>query len=238
MRNRPISILSAVVLAAAAILTLAGCNSAGDKGALVSLPTGAVPTTFGDIPTTPTIPSAPTSTEPTDPGSALFAKIIPVPPGATPNPNQPIGPLDLTGFIDAFWAPDARADATIFYRKAGFQVAALQGWMNSDGSQGEVFLVQFSANSGANKARDDLLVGWRDSKSSPGVPSDRQFPTASGNVTATELLVTKLDSGGDANVRLVAAYNNIMIYVRLWTAKVPDPQTAEDMLTRQLARLS
>ncbi|WP_370054778.1 hypothetical protein [Leifsonia sp. EB41] len=160
-----------------------------------------------------------------------LGKILRPPSDATPWVNSPTGVLDLPTFVDHFYAADARADETKLAQQRGFVSAARNGWINADRSQTEVVLIEFRTPQGAESMYLDLTQTWRSGREGGSVQS-------APDVNGTSLVVDKLDSLGNAHVRMTAPHGNILVYVRHFTAATPDPDQTKQIIQQQLDALN
>jgi hypothetical protein len=110
-------------------------------------------------------------------------------------------------------------------------VAAVdQGWSNADGSQQSITLVRFATPAGA-RSEFDQVRAWFQTWSTP------LTPLAVPAIGAVGLSDPRLDSQGDANVELVAAVGDTMVFVNEYTAARPHVAAAKALLRRQYNRL-
>jgi hypothetical protein len=159
-----------------------------------------------------------------------LGKILPPPSDATPWVSSQTGVMDLPTFVSRFYAADARDPETKLAQQRGFVSAARHGWINADRSQTEIVLIEFQSPQGAESMYRDLTQAWQDGKEGGRVQS-------APDVNGTRLVVDKLDSLGNAQVRMVAPHGNILVYVRYFTAATPEPDQAENIVRQQLDAL-
>jgi hypothetical protein len=124
----------------------------------------------------------------------------------------------------------ATADETGLATRRGFVTSARQGWINTNGTQSEVFLIQFGAPAGARSMDLDLTGNWKVNQ-----PDGRPFTDSA--VPASGIVINKLDSLGNAEVRLAAVRGDILVYIRYYSAATPDKAGAESLLHRQIKTL-
>lgn len=159
-----------------------------------------------------------------------LGKILPPPSDATPWVNSPTGVLDLPTFVGEFYAADSRGAETKLAEQRGFVSAARNGWINADRSQTEVVLVEFRTPQGADSMYLDLTQAWRSGHEGGRVQS-------APDLNGTGLVIDKLDSLGNAQVRMTAPHGNILVYVRHFTAAAPDPDQTKEIIQQQLDAL-
>jgi len=160
---------------------------------------------------------------------------IPAPPGATACKEPPAGPKNQTGvlnldqFVAALYTPEWTETATRAAKERGFVVAACHGWNNPDGSQSQVFLIQYASATGAQSMYRGLRGLWAEDTATTFFddPDDQ----------AAGLVHSKLNKDGFAYVSLITTRRNVVVYVTHFTPGTPDRDTAQDLLRRQLRAL-
>lgn len=159
-----------------------------------------------------------------------LGKILPPPSDAKPWVGSPTGVLDLPTFVGQFYTPDSRGQETKLAQQRGFVSAARHGWINADQSQTEIVLIEFRTPQGADSMYRDLIRAWQDGK-------DGGRAQSAPDVNGTSLVIDKLDSLSNAQVRMTAPHGNILVYVRYFTAATPEPDQTKNIIQQQLAAL-
>jgi hypothetical protein len=216
-------LLSVVLL----IVAAAGAQDANSRRYPPIPGASITPFPTGPAGSTPTTGSAEVGTA----GWILAGKVLPLPQGARPWRGGPAdGPLDLKAFITYFVADSDQATETQVERDRGFVAAAKRDWRASDGTYTRVVIVQYQTSTGAQSMYRSLTSAWGDD-------SDGQIFTdaASGG---KGWQTSKLDRDGDAYVKMTARHDDIVAYVRHYTAAHPDRAGTESIFHQQLAALN
>lgn len=159
-----------------------------------------------------------------------MAKTLPVPAGAEAWTNTPTGVLDLNGFVHGFYLSRAWTVETELATRRGFVTSTRHGWISADGSQSDIFLVQFRSAAGAQSMYLDLTQGWKQNPSQGTTFTDPALH-------ASGFVVSNLDALGNARVELTTAHGNVLVRVTYWSAAAPDRAAAESLLQRQINAL-
>lgn len=221
---------AAPLLAALAVLGTAGLATAGcgvDDGGLGHVYGGTGPfpaSAAGDGPTsmppgsiasqdfTPPPPGASpdgSASENVPPASyALRAKLLKMPATARPWPAAEVGAFGLQGFISRFYVAASQTREKRVARERGFAGAARTGWFNQDGTQAGVFLVGFSADSGARQMYESITLGWSQSQS--------LTTFADGDVRGEGAVSTTTDKLGNIDVRIAFYTGSTFGEVHYW----------------------
>ncbi|POX52408.1 hypothetical protein C3488_08260 [Streptomyces sp. Ru72] len=136
--------------------------------------------------------------------------------------------FDLTGFVDNFYRPDARAYEKARATQRGFVTAARRGWFGDDGSQTEVFMVQFRSTRGARSMYADLTASWKQNSLATFTDSAVQ-----GEGSVAE----KPDSLGNVRVEVAAVRGDVFVRISRFTDATADKAAAEAVLQRQIDSL-
>lgn len=197
---------------------LAACSTATAAGkAVVALPYSRPPA------------SAPT------PGSHAGAtgtvSVPPVPAGATPWKENTGTPMQLDAFVHRFYIQSSWSDEEGRFKQRGFVSGAVQGWINTDGSQQSISIMRFASSTGALSEFNDLTTTFRDKPKPASVVTDAT-DGAVGTVNPT------LDSLGNALVDITAHVGGYVIDVHEFTAGTPDPAAAKALLLEQYNSLN
>ncbi|MGV9563929.1 hypothetical protein [Streptomyces sp. NPDC003480] len=159
-----------------------------------------------------------------------MATILPVPAGAHAWTDRN-GALDLDGFAHGLFRADlvSREKAVLVRRR--FVAAARQGWISTDGSQADIFLVRFAAPTGAESMYKSLAHTWQ----TTGTPHQQTFADPADHATGS--VISTLDNLGNAGVKLISVRKNLFVYIHYYTAATPDRSGAQNLLHRQLDAL-
>jgi hypothetical protein len=168
----------------------------------------------------PNSPQAPAKQKPGPLG------VLPVPPGATPWTQNTSKPIGLDAFVDSFYIQSSRAWELGRFKTRGFRSAVIEGWINSNGSQQKIAIIQFATANGAVSLFDDLTGSWRD-KPKPATLLTDSAVGGEGWVNPT------LDSLGNAKVEIAARIGNTVIDVTEFTAGTPDVAAARSLMLKQ-----
>ncbi|MQY34628.1 hypothetical protein SRB17_25980 [Streptomyces sp. RB17] len=219
--RRYAEVLAATFLTAA----LAGCSTPRSQPS---------PAATGSAASSPSVPATLSSTRGapgSGAGAQLTATILPVPAGAHAWTDRN-GVLDLDGFARGLFKADAvsREKAVLLGRR--FVAAARQGWISTDGSQADIFLVRFAAPSGAESMYKSMAHTWQ----TRSTPHQQTFADPADHATGS--VVSSLDKLGNAGVKLISVRNNLFVYIHCFTAATPDRSGAQNLLRRQLDALA
>jgi hypothetical protein len=162
---------------------------------------------------------------------ALLGKMVPYPTGARPWTHSRTGAFGLNDFIDNFYQQAARVEELPLAQRRGFTGAARHGWFTADGSQAEVWLVDFAQTSGAQSMFLGLTDSWKQNTSAGPLYQD-PVVHGTGQVNPT------LDSLGDATVKEAAVVGRTLAYVIYFSAATPDKASAMALLKQQVAALN
>jgi hypothetical protein len=165
----------------------------------------------------------------TGPGAALLAQVLPDPAGTTPWEHNQTGVMDLKAYIDNFYVKDAWTRETGLMKQRGFVRAARHGWINADGSQDDIWLIQFATTAGARS----LYLGLTDSWDSTKTTMDFTDAAVHGKGQYT----TALDSLGNTSAKIAALNGKLVVYTKVYTAAKPDKAAAIDLMRRQWSHL-
>jgi len=114
--------------------------------------------------------------------------------------------------------------------RRGFVAAAVEGWINADGSVQEINLVRFATRAGVSSALDEVITGFKQEPEAETVLTDPAIG-AVGWSTPT------LNSDGNCEAEFADAVGNTMILVVEETAATPDPAAAKMLLQQQYNKL-
>ncbi|MGW4567849.1 hypothetical protein ACWEN3_37550 [Streptomyces sp. NPDC004561] len=159
-----------------------------------------------------------------------MATILPVPAGAHAWTDRN-GALDLDGFAHGLFKADVvwREKAVLVRRR--FVAAARQGWIGNDGGQTDIFLVRFTAPTGAESMYKSMAHTWQ----TKSTPHQRTFADPADHATGS--VISTLDNLGNASVKLISVRNNLFVYIHYYTAATPDRRGAQNLLHHQLDAL-
>jgi hypothetical protein len=211
--------LRAVAVLAAALVSLSGCG-------LLKSDAKPAATASGTPVTGSPSAVAPASATPAGPGAALLAEVLPVPAGATP--WKQTGVLPLTSFVQSFYVQSVWSRETALAKHRGFVRSARHGWVNADGSQDDVWLIDFRTAAGADAMYKGLTDAWTDGTSTT------DFTVAA--VHGKGQLTTAPDARGNGSAKIAAVKGHILIYTRAYTAGHANKDAALDLMVRQWAR--
>lgn len=159
-----------------------------------------------------------------------MADILPVPPGAYAWTDRN-GALDLDGFAHGLFAANHVSQEKALLARRHFVAAARQGWIGTDGSQADIFLVRFAAPTGAESMYKSMAHTWQ----TTGKPHQQTFADPADHATGS--VITTIDELGNAGVKMISVRGDLFVYVHYFTAGTPDRSGALDLLHRQLDAL-
>lgn len=162
--------------------------------------------------------------------ASLVSKLLPQPAGATEWPSDKTGAMDLDAFVDKFYAAQGRATSRSLTAQRGFSTAARAGWFNADGTQSDVWLVEFDSEAGARSMYLSTTANWK-SAAKPATT----FPDTA--VHGTGELLPQLDSRGDTSAKVAAYQGRLFVYVRVWHLAAPSKDAVVALMKAQYARL-
>lgn len=217
--------------------SLAGCGvisvGAGGTGTPTTSATGN--TTGGGSATSPASSTSSASSDFSASGTAdaqaLLGEMVPYPAGARPWTQSKTGAFGLSDFIDNFYVASARAQETPTVQRRGFTGAARHGWFTMDGSQDEVWLVDFATDTGAQSMLLGLSNSWKEEASSGAAYQD---PAVNG----TGMTNPTLDAQGNAWAKEAARVGRTLVYVITFAPATPDKAAAEALIKQQVGRVS
>ncbi|WP_037604829.1 sensor domain-containing protein [Streptacidiphilus rugosus] len=144
--------------------------------------------------------------------------------------TQPQGQLNLSEFIDAFYLPASRRPGLAVAVRRGYRSAAFHGWFNDNGTEDDVFLVEFATPDDATGMFRSVVTSWRgDAGASVFVD-----PAVHGSGWQRSVM----DSAGEYGVKVAAVVGNVMVEVRHYDPSAPDRKAATDLIGRQCALLA
>ncbi|MBF9068337.1 hypothetical protein [Streptacidiphilus fuscans] len=162
---------------------------------------------------------------------ALLGEMVPYPAGARPWAQSKTGAFGLSDFINNFYVPDARAQETPSVQRRGFTGAARHGWFTADGSQDEVWLVDFATDTGAQSMLLELSNSWKEETSSGAGYQDP-------GVNGMGMTNPTLDAQGNAWAKEAARVGRTLVYVITFAPATPDKAAAEALIKQQVGRVS
>jgi hypothetical protein len=154
-----------------------------------------------------------------------------VPAGATPWKENTGTPMQLNAFVHRFYVQNSWSGEEGRFKQRGFMSGAVQGWINTDGSQQSLTIMGFSSSTGALSEFNDLTSTFRD-KPKPATVVTDDTDGAVGTVNPTP------DSLGNALVDMTAHVGDYVIDVHEYTAGTPDPAAAKALLLKQYNSLN
>lgn len=134
--------------------------------------------------------------------------------------------MALVPFIQSFYVQSAWSQEEGDYTRAGFVSGAIEGWINSDGTQQLIEIARFATATGAQSQFDALtstLIGKPKPATALTDPADGAFGTVS----------PTLDKLGNAVAEIAAVYGDDVIDVHEFAATTPDPAAAKALLLEQ-----
>jgi hypothetical protein len=139
------------------------------------------------------------------------------------------GALDMDGFVKALFAPSIATQEKDKLTQRGFIAAAHRGWLGTDGTDGDIYLIRFSSAAGAQSMNDAMVHTWQDEQAGSPVsdPADQ----------ANGVIKTKPDEFAMADVGLVTTRGDTVVYIRYGHLTAPDQVGAQNLLHRQLDAL-
>lgn len=217
---------SGYVLVAALVGALAGCSGGGSspgKASPAASAVGAVSATASAVASSSPRASASASTAP-------LLGALPVPDGATPWHKNTNSLLSLTPFIQAWYAKNLWTGEHGVLTRRGYVSGVYEGWINPDDSQQSVIIIRFASVNGAVSEFDGRIAVLHDD----GTASDKLADPTDGS---EGMVITTLDSLGNARAELVTHVGDYVIDVCEYTAAQPDPTAARALMLRQYQRL-
>jgi hypothetical protein len=162
---------------------------------------------------------------------ALMGKLVPYPAGAQAWTKNLTGTFSLDGFLGLFFAPTAKAHEHALMVDRGFAGAVRRGWIAADGTQEEVWLVDFSAPSGASSLYLGLTNEWK--QSPPAGSTSYPDPAVHGMGMSN----TTLDAMGNSTVKEMAVVGRTFVYVRSFVPATPNKANAQALIKQQVGLL-
>jgi hypothetical protein len=156
--------------------------------------------------------------------------VLPVPAGATPWIANTNTPMNLDAFVQQFYVKTGWTEEEGLYKQRGFTSAAIEGWINLDGSQQSINIVRFSTAKGALSLFDGTTNTWR------GNPKPAEMLTDPA-VDGVGWINPTLDSDGNARVEIAAQLGDTVIDVIEYTAATPDVAAAKSLILKQYESL-
>jgi hypothetical protein len=213
-----VSYAAATLLAAAVV---SGCSVAHTGAAVLSHPVSLKPTASG----TSTGGKSSYGTAASRP-----LAMLPIPVGAQPWTSNTNKPLSLTAFVHGFYVKDAWTDEAGQDSRRRFVSGAIEGWINTDGSQQYIAIAKFATPQGAVSMFDGLTGTLRDLPSPHKVLTDPRDGGV-GTVSPT------LDADGNAIAEIAVRTGDYVIDVHEFTAVTPDSDAAKALLLHQFDTL-
>jgi hypothetical protein len=219
-----------VFIAVTVVVALVSCG-VGVVGGLVIRParaTVATPAAASQSPTSS--PSSSPSSAPDD-GAALWAKILPLPAGATDIgvSGSTNGVMTLDQFIQKAFHGDPTELARMKARE--FNVAAQRNWVGSDGIEVHIQLVAFAAATGA----ESFLFGQINAYSKDSeVTGTFSLPVSQG----TGFEKSALDSAGNRGMILLTQAGPVAVLIFLFTPAALDRASGIDLMKRQYVAIA
>jgi hypothetical protein len=155
---------------------------------------------------------------------------LPIPSGARAFSSNTSRPMGLDAFVRAFYIKSAWTAEEGQFHSRGFRSGALEGWINSDGSQQTIAIMHFATVNGAVSELDDLTGAWRQES-----PKSMLTDAA---VRGTGWVDRKLDSLGNARVEIATRLGDTIIDVHEFTASAPDIPPAKALILSQFDSLT
>ncbi len=162
--------------------------------------------------------------------AALLDRLLPYPADARRWGADRTGVLGLGRFIDNFYVKSSWDNERGLMTQRRFVRAARHGWINADGSQDDVWLVDFATAAGARSMYLGLTGNWKDAARPAAEFAD---PAVHGEGQTT----TTLDSLGNAYAKVAAVSGHTVVYVKVYTAASPERAAAVALMARQYARM-
>ncbi|TKA00732.1 hypothetical protein [Actinacidiphila oryziradicis] len=147
--------------------------------------------------------------------AGLLSKLVPYPSGARPWTHNKTGVLTLDEFDTIFYKVSVQGEERSLLARRRFSTAVRHGWYNADGTQAEVFLVEFSSSTGAQGMYLALTSEWKQDTTSGTAFTD---PAVHG----TGELEPALDSSGNMTAKETAYVGHTFIYVRYYDPAAPN----------------
>ena len=166
--------------------------------------------------------------------SRLESDLVPLPGNAQPWPanssNGPTGVLNLTQFLTRFDPSNIQSE-TAEEQDRGFQYALRENWQGSDGTQANVFLIQFASATGAQS----FTLGFQGGAAN-AVGTDGTYPVPhSGDSMAYQH--SGLDNVGNIWTEDYAVVGNIAVDIDFWVPAKADRAQATALFQQQYAKL-
>jgi hypothetical protein len=168
---------------------------------------------------------------PTGNGTALLAKILPVPAGAKSLTvsGSTNGVMDLDQFMQREFPNDPSERSLLQAR--GFLVVAQREWLGTDGVEVHIQLVQFAS---ADGAEGDVLAQSNAYAMDSAVTGRFTLAATHGNGYEK----SALDNAGNRRMILLAQDGPLAVYIFLYTPTAFDRPGATTLMQRQLTALA
>jgi hypothetical protein len=174
--------------------------------------------------------------EPTLPAGQLKKELLTPPTGSTPfsrGTAAPGGILNIDQFVDADFITADRVSEKETLGEEGFRNAVETNWHAPDGTQADLFMIQFGDSAGA----EDYVSGVAEATSSDREPAEAlaAVPGVSGGESWTAGAV---GSAGDIEQIAWLAVGNVAVDLHYYTPAAPDPTGLARLAQAQRARLA
>jgi hypothetical protein len=157
--------------------------------------------------------------------------LLHIPVGATPWSDNTYIPLSLDAFVQKFYVKSSWTDEEGDDTARGFVSGAIEGWINSDGTQQSIAIVRFASSVGADSMFGDLGSSFQEE------PKPAKFLTDL-PVGAVGCIDPTLDADGNARVEMVTRTGDLLIDVHEFSAAKPDVAAAQALLLQQYQSLT
>jgi len=170
----------------------------------------------------------PSATSPA--GSALVARLLPMPSGASPVNVLKQGALSLDDYMNELYTTNA--DEKQFLTGICFQVAAHRTWVLPSGTTVSIWLIQFGSPADARSYTLSTEVG------DSGDPANSVKFTVPGVADGKGIAAPKLDTDGNTLSRLLGERGDMAILIHLFVPAHLNNALAVQVLQEQNARLT
>lgn len=219
-----------VVVAVALLAALVGAGGGLAAGLAIRSGHGAT-AGAGAATGAPVAPPPSPAAVPAGDGTALLAKVLPVPAGARPLTvkGSTNGVMNLDQFMQREFPDDQSERGRLQAR--GFLVVAQREWIGTDGVEVHIQVIQFESPDGAES---EVLEQSHAYSGDPDVTDHFALPAPHGNGYEK----SALDDAGNRRMILMAQDGPLAVYIFLYTPKSFDRPGATSLMQRQLAALA
>ncbi|MCP2313969.1 hypothetical protein [Kitasatospora paracochleata] len=170
------------------------------------------------------------------PASQLKSELVTGPAGSKPFSRgtlSPDGVLTVNQFVDGVFNPEDQSNEKTRVAGDGFNYAVQANWSAPDGTQADVFLIQFSGSAGAQ----DFVADVSEGTSRKGKPQE-PLSSLDGIPEGEAWTAGAVDGNGDISQIAWFAVGNIVADLHYYTPGAPNASGLAQLAQAQYARLT